>query len=663
MADEKYLFNDFQAYKDLIEQNKELNEKAHEHPELYHKYRENIKKRKTKINYLETNRLFDVKSDKSVSYFKNKLLRWPLSYKHHKTKIIIHHTADAFSAYPDQESVKKYIRGVYYFHAIKRAWWDIWYNFIIDQFWNIYEWRLGWEDVIWAHAVWNNVSSVWISLIWNFNEENPTQEQFNSLILLSTALAKKYNIDPYQKYTYHKEIKTAPYIADVQNFAIAWHKDAWNTTCPWTNLYNLLPSLRTAVHNNLELMENSKTQTIRLKNKLSLTNKMVLQVEWADFQSCQTAFEWFDLTCSSDKIYLTRKTFDKIWDKTILAKWKDKDYKIIFKPIWMDDVRELLAYKLQNASKSIVKKIKKIAYKTPKSDIINLIKHEVKVLLYEISNLPEYRISCTNSCTLKTEIKTFKNLKNIKILNKSNFRVVLKNATFDANEIEIFDDKHELVKIENFARKSYAQIPWNTFSWTLLFQKDYYKAIDKKPIKKNVTINKLSFDDYLAWIAESNDQMPFEKSKIMALLAKTYMLFYMNKQNIHPSIPKSATYNAIDDPRIFQKYVGAGRSKTSKTWSKALSATKEDFLIYNNYIPILPYFSCSLWHTFSALQKFWRTDTPYLTNNIDLWKCENSAWHGVWLSWKGAEYLAKKWLNYKTILQWYYPWVELVKIK
>jgi len=35
--------------------------------------------------------------------------------------------------------------------------------------------------------------------------------------------------------------------------------------------------------------------------------------------------------------------------------------------------------------------------------------------------------------------------------------------------------------------------------------------------------------DYLAGIAESNDQMPFEKIKVMALLAKNYLLFYLDK--------------------------------------------------------------------------------------------------------------------------------------
>jgi hypothetical protein len=41
----------------------------------------------------------------------------------------------------------------------------------------------------------------------------------------------------------------------------------------------------------------------------------------------------------------------------------------------------------------------------------------------------------------------------------------------------------------------------------------------------------------------------------MSLISKSYALFYMSPQNVHPNIPKLATYNAVDDPRIFQKYV------------------------------------------------------------------------------------------------------------
>jgi hypothetical protein len=41
----------------------------------------------------------------------------------------------------------------------------------------------------------------------------------------------------------------------------------------------------------------------------------------------------------------------------------------------------------------------------------------------------------------------------------------------------------------------------------------------------------------------------------MALISKNYALFYLNKDNVHPSIVKDAEYSAIDDPDFFQKYV------------------------------------------------------------------------------------------------------------
>jgi len=52
-----------------------------------------------------------------------------------------------------------------------------------------------------------------------------------------------------------------------------------------------------------------------------------------------------------------------------------------------------------------------------------------------------------------------------------------------------------------------------------------------------VVINKTSFDNYMKGIAETSDTDNIEKQKLILLLAKTYTLFYINGQNIHPSIP------------------------------------------------------------------------------------------------------------------------------
>lgn len=105
-------------------------------------------------------------------------------------------------------------------------------------------------------------------------------------------------------------------------------------------------------------------------------------------------------------------------------------------------------------------------------------------------------------------------------------------------------------------------------------------------------------------IAETSDTDTLVKQQLVLLLAKMYTLFYMNGANVHPSIPVGADYRAIDNPDMFQKYVGAGREKTSKTSASALSAIKNTVVLYSGYVPILPYFSCSAGFTWSAKDKW-----------------------------------------------------------
>jgi peptidoglycan hydrolase-like amidase len=85
--------------------------------------------------------------------------------------------------------------------------------------------------------------------------------------------------------------------------------------------------------------------------------------------------------------------------------------------------------------------------------------------------------------------------------------------------------------------------------------------------------------------------------------------------------------------------------------------------MYDDYVPILPYFSCSAGFTRSAKEKRWWNDTPYLQSRLDFAGCFDFNGHGVWLSWKGAQYLAEKWRTLEQILQYYYPGVLLITTK
>lgn len=110
--------------------------------------------------------------------------------------------------------------------------------------------------------------------------------------------------------------------------------------------------------------------------------------------------------------------------------------------------------------------------------------------------------------------------------------------------------------MDNYLRKSYGGTPWNTFRGSLIRKKDTLKHLSSGTFKEQaVVINRTSFDNYMKGIAETSDSDNIEKQTLVLLLAKMYTLFYINGQNSHPSIPAGASYQAIDNPDMFQKYV------------------------------------------------------------------------------------------------------------
>lgn len=79
---------------------------------------------------------------------------------------------------------------------------------------------------------WNNTPTVGIALMGNFNVQTPTDAALKSLVTLTTALAKKYHINPKATTTYFKKSDEAPYLKTYTNYTIAGHTDAGITSCP-----------------------------------------------------------------------------------------------------------------------------------------------------------------------------------------------------------------------------------------------------------------------------------------------------------------------------------------------------------------------------------------------------------------------------------------------
>ena len=571
-------------------------------------------------------------------------LIYPDYYNHHKNKIIIHHTAVNYDPNWTIEDVKKEIQDIYKYHTINRDFGDIGYNFLIDQMWNIYEWRAGGKWAVGMHASNNNVTSIWICLMWNFQNDTPTVEQMEALVNLTTAIAKYYHIDPHgYTYTFSTNNDKEPYVVATKNPNIMWHKNVKATACPWANLYKFLPRIRD------EVLLRMKRWTV---GNASLPSDWVKELK----SSCSTqTSNTTKKSTNNDYKPDTIKTTD-FYKR--LSELKQKDPEILKSAA--EVARKNYKWKLSKATNQISKLTKKYNL----NEVKNLVNQDISVLLYELSTkYDSFQISCDSKCIFNIDGVNY-NWSEASLTFLTNKIQVSSDRNISANRVSVKSVSNNwTVKVSNYNRKSYLWIPWNSFKWSLIFEKWTYPLKNGWQESDFIVINTLPFTEYMKWIVETNDTETLEKNKVMAMISKNYALFYLNKDNIHPNISANANYTAIDDPNFFQKYVWAWLEKTLTKWYQALELTKNEVIMYNNYLPILPYFNCSPGFTLSAEEKRWWNDTPYLKSVYDFNTCDDFAWHWVGLAWRWAERFAEQWMTYDQILKYYYDGIEIVKIK
>ena len=617
-------------------------------------------------------------------------LKWPESIHLNKNKIIIHHTAVDYTAVLSGgiDAAKKELQSIYKYHTLTKKWWDIGYNFVIDPFGNIYEWRAGGPWVVWAHVSRNNTPTIGISLMGNFNIQKPTDAQLQALVALSTALAKKYTIDPMGKVTYFRKSDWPPYMTSVQGYAIAGHRDVSNSTaCPGTNMIALLPTIRQRVKDALVSspssaplqISGSATQaisftglyylssaTVSLPLSLSITTPTCRSLlSWTTLISCSLKKNILSLVFSSKNLSSGIKYISlqgKQWKQTIT---KTISFSLLWKWDLSSQGKKLAEVYAKNAGiVPLPSEVNKISAKVYPSEIVNDIKWFVSVLLYDLSvNYHRWELICDGACKITIDGQT-SFVDNVVLESNEDFLYLASWENYiTPQRVEVSSSSGWLVTVSSYERNSYGKVPRNTFHGSLIFKKNPIKYVSSWSVGNQfVVINKLSFGDYMKGIAETSDTDTLVKQEVVLLLAKMYTLFYMNGSNIHPSIPAGADYRAIDNPDMYQKYVGAGREKTSKSSATILAAIKNKIVLYSGYVPILPYFSCSAGFTWSAKDKWWWIDTPYLQYRPDFAQCFDFSGHGVGLSGKGAQYLSQQWWSLDQILDYYYPGVSVVNL-
>jgi hypothetical protein len=142
-------------------------------------------------------------------------LHWPLEYRRDKKAIVIHHTASSRENIEKAGNMITHVQNLYKTHTFSRGWGDIGYHFLIDENGVIYEGRAGGPDVIGAHTLRNNNATIGISLIGNFQIEQPTQAMIDAMTRLTQLVAAYYDIDPYEHVFFHKASSQDPFIEHV----------------------------------------------------------------------------------------------------------------------------------------------------------------------------------------------------------------------------------------------------------------------------------------------------------------------------------------------------------------------------------------------------------------------------------------------------------------
>ena len=141
-------------------------------------------------------------------------------------RLTVHHTM-GHQTFGEDETIAA-VRGVQNFHmGPERGWADIGYHFLIDGSGRVAEGRPA--NVLGAHAAEANRGNLGISLLGNFDVEQPSDAQMDSLERLAAYLALRYDI-PVMKTGY-----------------LEGHNHHGDTSCPGKNLNARLAEVRAQV--------------------------------------------------------------------------------------------------------------------------------------------------------------------------------------------------------------------------------------------------------------------------------------------------------------------------------------------------------------------------------------------------------------------------------
>lgn len=115
-----------------------------------------------------------------------------LRIPHRITHVTLHHTGDAQPLRPEDDPAAK-LRGLQSWGARDRNWWDVPYHYLLDLEGRIYEGR-DWRYMGETNTAYDPGGHFLISIIGNYERQEPTQAQLNSIADLMAWAFREFDV-------------------------------------------------------------------------------------------------------------------------------------------------------------------------------------------------------------------------------------------------------------------------------------------------------------------------------------------------------------------------------------------------------------------------------------------------------------------------------------
>lgn len=584
-------------------------------------------------------------------------LRWAHTYSKEIDLFVVHHTAVKVTG--DSRSGVERMRALYQYHAVNRGWGDIGYHYLIDEDGQIYEGKAGGKYVVGGHAYCNNVNTIGVSLLGNFEEEKPTQDQMKALQWLLDDLADTYGVDIGDNATYHGETFSSP---------ILGHGDLLSTSCPGFYVRQTLSQVRDHVEDGdlgatIKFPKKPTTGSSRSSTRSSSRSSSSRSIRSSSAPSSQTAFREGISVLGSSTLggrpggevpfsvrYTTGKTGATAGQR--IAEVKRSEQAI---GVW-----QLINGAYEPVRGHIVTESSVPRNSTAAIQLKVMIPRERGDFWIQIGDATfDIRASgrVTTPGTAASSIRSTQSRSSVSrrpASSRVSSRSSVRTSSARSSSRSTVSDRGPAIKIRLESRDAGLS---SCDDVDLDALRPLYRGtlkcltVDGKP----AIVNTVAMEDYLMGLSEEPDTEPYEKQRAFAIAARTYAAHYMGeKYRKFPGKP----YDGSDSPAIFQKYTGTSFESKNPRWLDAVEDTAHVVLTKDDQIIRPPYFSSDDGRTKAPSEIGWGS-FPFaeiFTSKPDPW-CEgmDNRGHGVGMSGCGAEGQANEGATGEEILRYYYP--------